>query len=88
MGLELNVWGSNVGLEGRRRTLQWEGSISGILLIPLLLGVLYLINSTVVKVDLLFVAADLLLAGLLVADVFAVVGAARKLGLFGMRTDD
>jgi hypothetical protein len=77
--------GIDVALDGRRRLLQWEGLMAGILLLPVLLGVLYLINSTVEEVSLLFVVTDLFFVGFLVGDVFLIVRAAKLLELFGAR---
>jgi len=77
--------GSDVELDGDRRRMQWKGLIAGILLLPVLIGVLCLINSTVEEVTLLFVATDLAFAALLVGDVFVIVRAAKQLGLIGTR---
>jgi uncharacterized integral membrane protein len=71
--------------EGQMRRVQWEGLIAGILLLPVFLGVLYLINSTVEQISLLFIMTDLFFVGFLVGDVFVIVHAARELGLIGTR---
>lgn len=72
-------------LDGNRRRMQWKGLMAGILLLPVLLGVLYLINSTVEAISLLFVVTDLFFVGFLVGDVFLIVRAAKELGLIGTR---
>jgi hypothetical protein len=71
-----------------RRGVQKKGLVSAILMLPVLLGVLYLINSTVQKVDVLFVVTDLFFVGFLVGDIFVVVRAAKQLGLIGTRQGD
>ena len=67
----------------RWRRFQWRGLIAGILLLPVFFGVLYLINSTVERISLLFVVTNLFFVGFLVGDVFVIVRAARELGLIG-----
>jgi hypothetical protein len=74
--------------EGQIRRTQWTGLIAGILMLPVLLGVLYLINPTVERITLLFVVTDLFFVGFLVGDVNVIVGTARKLGLIGTRRKD
>jgi len=71
-----------------RRGVQKKGLISGIMMLPVLLGVLYLINSTVESVSLLFVVTDLFFVGFLVGDIFVIVRAAKELGLIGTRQQD
>jgi hypothetical protein len=71
-----------------RRGVQQKGLVSGILMLPVLLGVLYLINSTVEKVSLLFVVTDLFFVGFLLGDIFVIVRAAKELGLIGARQRD
>ena len=69
--------------ERRIRTAQWEGFIAGILMLPILLAVLYLINTSLAEWSVLFVTTELLFVGFLVGDVLVVVRAARRLGLIG-----
>jgi|HubBroStandDraft_6_1064221.scaffolds.fasta_scaffold878947_2 uncharacterized integral membrane protein len=69
--------------EGDMRRVQWGGLIGGIGLLPVLLGVLYMINTSLAEWSVLFVVTDLLLAAFLVGDVVVVVRAAKRLGLMG-----
>ena len=69
--------------EGDMRRMQWKGLVAGILMLPVLLGVLYLINSTVEKITLLFVVTEVFFVGFLLGDIFLIVRAAKRLGLVG-----
>jgi hypothetical protein len=71
--------------EGDMRRVQWGGLVAGILMLPVLLGVLYLINSAAKEISLLFLVTDLLFVGFLVGDVFVIVRAAKQFGLTGTR---